>query len=112
LNLSLPYGEGIMETIFDYYWHTSYDGNLDFWSVALWVGNVEYQISACMEGEVADYTVNLHNRKLQDMAYATYADNIEYSFAKSIEDFYGSNPVPLLLTEDEWFDYDDPYETT
>lgn len=77
----------------------------------------EYEIGCFLTREVAEHIAKLHNEVWDAYVWDTYHDNVIAGMMHSIFDYYGADPVPLPdgvlpLTEDEWFDYDEPHETT
>jgi hypothetical protein len=102
----------MVETIFDTYWHVSYDQALDFWSICLWAGDIEYQIAACMEEQVAKHLVRLHNKEWDGEIWDSYANNIMAVYDRELTEFYiaEAERKSYPLTEDEWFYYPTPYE--
>lgn len=77
----------------------------------------EYEIGCFLTREVAEHIAKLHNEAWDNYVWDTYHDNIIEGMLQSMLAYYGDEPIPLPdgvapLTEDDWFDYDDPYETT
>lgn len=68
----------------------------------------------------AEHIVKIHNAWWDSVVWESYYDNIMAGIALDISNYYNGEQAPLPLgvvpyeplTEDEWFDYDEPYETT
>ncbi len=65
----------------------------------------QYEIGCFLTREVAEHITEVHNQWWDAAVWGSYFDNIELSVYKDYVD-------ELDLTEDDWFDYDEPYETT
>jgi hypothetical protein len=107
----------MVEELINTYWYTSRDNLLDFTSICAKVNGIEYQVSAATDNEMAEHIVALHNNAWDAHIWESYYDNIMEGIALDVASYYGDEPIPLPegaapLTEDEWFHYDEPYETT
>lgn len=61
----------------------------------------DFEIANFMSRPSAQHMADLHNRWWHSIVWASYDENIYWSFAQELEE---------PLTEDEWFDYDTEYE--
>lgn len=73
----------------------------------------EFEIGCFMTKETAQHIVELHNAWWDAIIWESYADNIMATYDRELREFYFEevehNRIKPL-TEDEWFDYDPPYE--
>lgn len=77
----------------------------------------EYEIGCFITREVAEHIAKLHNEAWDSYVWDTYHDNVIAGMVQGILNWYGDDLIPLPegvspLTEDDWFDYDNPHETT
>jgi hypothetical protein len=79
----------------------------------------EYEIASFIDMATAEHLAMLHNKWWDNFVWDSYYDNLMFSYAKSIADYYHGEPAPLpdgvltfTLTDEEWADYDATYEAT
>lgn len=77
----------------------------------------EFEVGCFLTEKVAEHIAQLHNNAWDAYVWESYFGNIMEGIAIDVANYYHGEEPPLPdgvqpLTEDEWFDYDDDYETT
>jgi hypothetical protein len=110
--------------IINCYWYPVLDNTIGGWSVSnvdesvtgLNPYEAKFELGSFLTETQARHITDIHNKWYQDIIWATYADNVEFSWVNRVLEFWHTEaPLPngvKPLTEDDWFDYDDGHEAS